>query len=1497
MKYPIQRILISLIVCLTTSIGFSQPNLLWNSVTSTDPFYVSTGNVSKCIITTPDGGYITFGSINFLKDNLDINGNYREEDAWVVKYSGTGVIEWKKNYGGSKSDNAYSIVNTADGGFLFVGNTFSNDGDVNGNHNSMYADMWVVKINSSGTIQWQKCYGGSRDDAALSVAPTPDGGFIIAGISQSADGDVSGLHNGVPGYLDVWALRLNSAGNLLWQKCLGGYKEDRATCIQVTKDGGAIICGATESNDGDVMGQHGSYDMWVVKLSSYGSIEWQRTLGGMHDDLANSITQTKDGGYILCGETSSNDGDFTTNHSGSGNIADIAVVKLDPAGNTEWAKCLGGTEFDIGYCIQNDLSGGYVLSGIVYSNDGDVSANHSTSRDAWIVKLDNSGVIEWQKCYGGNFDDIPYSIVAPVAGNYVFTGYTSSYDGDVTNNLPTAGLQTWTVKLGGCEAVSILEQPSDFSVAAGSQASFRIEVTGSSPFTFQWYRNGQLITGANDSTYTTPATTIDDDGSLYSCIVTNCGGTNSLISQNAKLIIVASSPCENNYFIKTYSNHNFSYLFDMVITEQNDVIALASINNYSDAVIYRIDHNGKKLWERSLTGISQQNVKHIIATNDNQYLVNGIDDESSFLLKLDINGNITWRKNYLTPLSNKNLNPGTHMLKQDKDGFIYMISRYSEDVLSNGILFMKCDKNGDILLSSFIREANLLSRLDLRDMVIKNGYTYIVGSIKHELTNKQNGLLVKIDNNDGKYLWSKLYDYNGGTESFLQVFDYSSDQLCIYGQDDINGPPRSTVYLVDTAGKPAHVSFFEYDMYMQYGAAAIDRFGNLLFSNYHISSLSLPRDLAMILVNPYKGVFWAKTYPVVNPWTIVEKVTFDKTGNIYCGGSLAEANNYHMFIGKFDAEGQTACTYNNLPTRYGTAVTRVDSHLFTNDMRSFITVGGTTPPQSDFIQNTETFCEFVSECSVFEMEGRDTVCGTGEFLKIRIIKDKNCFIVPNFSFDSAYFEWAGIVNDTAFFTIKKEGVSTIYASLANNCDTLYDTLEVHIFADRIPNIGNDTSICENNSITLHAGKDYSGYLWQDGSKDSIFVANAPGMYYVQTKNSCGNQHVDSILISQVLPPKISIGPDRKKCNNDTVQLHAPEGLIGYNWFNNYQISSLTAANVIVSPLIDTSYFIRAEWQKGCFVYDTVQIKVHHSIPVNLGADTSFCTDETLSLDAGNGFDSYQWSNGSTAQQTVVQTAGSYSVITRSAEGCISKDTLRVLSVWPAANVALDKQYWLCEGESRILDPGSFSTYLWQDGSKTKTFTANQPGIYFVKVKDQHGCFASDTADIRNMVPQPGHFLPEDTTICSYETMVLQANKNFQRYSWSSGSSSPSIFIQNSGVYWLDVIDANGCKGRDTIFIKPKECMSGIYVPNAFTPNGDGKNDVFRAMVFGNIKSFRLTIYNRWGEIVYETSELNKGWNGTYRQKTQDTNVFIWTCHYQLQGEMEKVKKGTVVLIR
>src|SRR6266542_835053 len=237
-------------------------------------------------------------------------------------------IEWQKIYGGapgsavsaSYAPAAFSIQQTVDGGYIVAGYSYNyNDNREDSNCPFEY-NYLVVKLNSRGIIQWQKCLGGSNEDYAYSVQQTADGGYIVAGYSSSNDGDVTNNH----GSVDYWVVKLDSLGTIQWQKCLGGSRDEEGYSIQQTADGGYIVAGSTGSKDGDVTNNHGKTDYWIVKLDSTGIIQWQKCLGGTHDDEALSIQQTADGGYIVAGSTGSNDGDVTNNP----NFADNWVVKL-----------------------------------------------------------------------------------------------------------------------------------------------------------------------------------------------------------------------------------------------------------------------------------------------------------------------------------------------------------------------------------------------------------------------------------------------------------------------------------------------------------------------------------------------------------------------------------------------------------------------------------------------------------------------------------------------------------------------------------------------------------------------------------------------------------------------------------------------------------------------------------------------------------------------------------------------------------------------------------------------------------------------------------------------------------------------------------------------------------------------------------------------------------------------------------------------------------------
>jgi hypothetical protein len=382
---------------------------------------------AKSIQQTSDGGFVVVGNTYSL-DN-DVASNHGLCDSWIVKMNGSGVPEWKKSFGGTGIDLSNAIQQTVDGGYIFTGWSNSIDGDVTGNFG--FEDVWVVKLDNIGNIQWQKSFGGTGNDQSYDIQQTTDGGYIIAGISSSNDIDVSSNN----GCFDYWIVKLNNTGIIQWQKSFGGSGCEYVSSIRQTTDGGYIVGGWTGSVDGDVTVNYGEYDYWIVKLDNSGIIQWQRSFGSLHDDQAYSIQQTSDNGYIIAGVS------FLTADDDEGNYW---VLKLDSLGLLQWEKPFGGTADDGAYSIQQTADGGYIVAGGSNSTDGDVTTN-SGSLDYWIVKINSSGDLIWEKSFGGTLDETPTSIQQTTDGGFIIAGWSVSNDGDLTGSYGLGDY--WILKL------------------------------------------------------------------------------------------------------------------------------------------------------------------------------------------------------------------------------------------------------------------------------------------------------------------------------------------------------------------------------------------------------------------------------------------------------------------------------------------------------------------------------------------------------------------------------------------------------------------------------------------------------------------------------------------------------------------------------------------------------------------------------------------------------------------------------------------------------------------------------------------------------------------------------------------------------------------------------------------------------------------------------------------------------------------------------------------
>lgn len=382
------------------------------------------------MIQTKDGGYIALGTTTSNDGDVIGQHGFQTTDLWVIKMSSDGSLEWQKCLGGSDFDSSSDIEQTADDGYILIGTIESFDGDVFGNHGG--GDAWVVKLNAEGSIVWKKAIGSSAIEMGASIHQTPDGGYLGAGSKNSS----------------YWLFKLNSAGTLLWQKTYGGSGHEQFGEMQLTNDNGAVLLGSSWSNDGQVTGHHGGLntpDYWVVKVDSIGTLEWQKSLGGSIFDQGLNIIQTSDGGYFLSGRSYSNDGDVSGYH-GDLEDPDAWIVKLNSIGDIEWQKALGGSKWDEINQLIETTDTNLVLIGMTVSPDGDVNGT-PLGGDFWLLKMNMDGVILWQMLLGSSDFDLANSVWETEDRGLVLGGHTDGADGDVTEVGYDQG-DIWVVKLG-----------------------------------------------------------------------------------------------------------------------------------------------------------------------------------------------------------------------------------------------------------------------------------------------------------------------------------------------------------------------------------------------------------------------------------------------------------------------------------------------------------------------------------------------------------------------------------------------------------------------------------------------------------------------------------------------------------------------------------------------------------------------------------------------------------------------------------------------------------------------------------------------------------------------------------------------------------------------------------------------------------------------------------------------------------------------------------------
>jgi gliding motility-associated-like protein len=501
---------------------------------------------------------------------------------------------------------------------------------------------------------------------------------------------------------------------------------------------------------------------------------------------------------------------------------------------------------------------------------------------------------------------------------------------------------------------------------------------------------------------------------------------------------------------------------------------------------------------------------------------------------------------------------------------------------------------------------------------------------------------------------------------------------------------------------------------------------------------------------------------------------------------------------------------------------------------------------------------------------------------------------------------------------------TLQTKWGNHCVATAN-INIPVTQLAIPNAGPDANFCLGQTPIALSASGGTSYSWSPAAGLSNTNTASPlasptstTTYVVSVGvNGCSRRRNDTVLVTVRNKPLVTVTNDTLICVPDTLQINA-SGVGTFLWTPNYMINNVNIQNPLVSPDVSTRYRLRHTDMFGCFTEDSLLVDVKALATIDAGPDTSICVGTGYTLRTTGDAVSYTWIPATHLSDPNIKNpfANPPSTITYTVVGNIGKCEVQsnvtiVVAASPAANAGPDTT--LCFGSSVQLIASGGSRYSWSPGTFLTNRNIANPIVqsptttirYIVTVRDTLGCSktVNDTMIVRVIQPMQVNAGPSDTSVVDGETLQLLGTGAVQ-YMWS-----PPTWLNNANIanpvaipfdnitYYLTGRDDFGCEGFDSIRVRIYTVDPDMYVPTAFTPNGDGLNDLARPILLGMKSLNYFRIYNRFGELVYTTTEIGKGWNGIFKGKPQDTATFVWMAEGITFNGQRKTKKGYVILIR
>ncbi len=944
--------------------------------------------------------------------------------------------------------------------------------------------------------------------------------------------------------------------------------------------------------------------------------------------------------------------------------------------------------------------------------------------------------------------------------------------------------------------------------------------------------------------------------------------------------------CQTSYaqnFQKVLGGNNNDEPMTLIHTSDGGCIIAGYTKSFGagdkDIYVIKLDANYNTVWSKAIGGSQDDIAYSVVQSTDGDIMIAastasyGAGNNDICIIKIDTMGNILWTKTY-----GKNGNDFPYKIIQTYDGN-FIIDSYSTSFGAGlmDIYLIKIDSDGNLIWNKTIggNENDWLDNIVLTSdsgfIGIGSTKSFGAGGGQHDI------YAIKFDST-GNIEWQKTYG-NTKNEGSYGVCEMSNKDFIISGHT-----------------MPTYNSINERDLLI----FRINSQGDIIWSkkyigtNYDESARNvLPCDNGDIISIGYTESFGSGVRDIFllkiqGDGTFLRMKTFGGTDyeDISFNSSIL-ANNDEIIISgstkSFDFDGSAADYYNIYLIKTDTGILSSDC----NSTMAILSVSNyamtTTSPaptistQSPTINSANNSAVVVTDiayiCCLQISLGNDTSICYGDSLLLDASTEGVTYLWQDSSTDSV-------------FSVSSSGVYWVEVTDTNGC-VKRDSIQVNVIPYPIADIGNDTNLC-NSAILIDAGSGCTSYLWQDGSTNQTCFTDSSGIYWVELANSIGCSLRDSVNINIYSLPVIDIGTDTIICSGSSCSIDAGSGFISYLWQDGSTDQTFNAdtEGIYWVEIIDTN---------NCFNKDSIQIDLITVPSIYIGNDTVLC-NSILNISAynvNNEYVSYLWQDNTNDSLFTVSSTGLYWV--QASNVCGSDTDSVYVYIAPLPQVNLGNDTSICEGTNIILKAGTdYKSYLWQDSSTDSLLSVNSAGIYYVYVTDTNNCVNTDNIGI-TIIPLPYTNLGNDTTICK-SSKILDAGAGYDSYLWQDGNTYQSIIVSDSGTYCVRVSNICGID-RDTIIIYG--CSSTyIYVPNIFTPNEDAINDIF--LVKGlNAKTFEIYVFNRWGNMVYYSCDINQGWNGLFMNHGAKCmqGVYAWVIKFRDTEDNLKTKYGHVSLLR